>query len=81
MSLYMALQRLRTVVTGLSVRRPWNENIEVYLGLWWTEGHWNTSFLLFEAFPYHSLSKNSDLSMRLIHLRLCMHLEIKGIVK
>ena len=77
----MALERLRRVVAGLLVRRPWNENIEVYLGLWWTEGHWNTTFLLLTAFPYDCLSKNSDTCMRLIHLRMCMNLEIKGIFK
>ena len=44
---------------GLSARRLWIGNSDVYFGLWCSFWHWDTSFWLFTVFPYHSLSTNA----------------------
>jgi hypothetical protein len=71
-SLRKAQQSLRKVVAGLLARGPWIDNIEVYLGLWCTKWHWDTSFLLFTDFPYHCLSSNADTCMKFMHFRPCI---------
>jgi len=51
--------KAKVLVAGLSVRMLWIDNFEVYLGLWYTKWHCDTSILLFTAFPCHCLSNNS----------------------
>jgi len=55
----VALPGLRRAVAGLSARRLWIENSEIYLCVCCTKWHWDTCMVLFTVFPYHSFSKNS----------------------
>ena len=48
-----------TFFAGLSARRLWIDNSDVYFGLWCRLWHWDTSFWLFTVFPYHCLSTNA----------------------
>jgi len=77
----MALERLKTLVAGLSARSLWIANIDVYFGHCRTIWHCDTSFLLFTVFPYHCLFTNASYLYDIHPPSTVFKLSVKSIYK